>query len=81
MVGIHEKVKQLLSVIQNYAPLLSKFVSGLGETVGMLSEVGGTIADRINNVYEDYTESKSKKKNYGFMDGVRSFARPSAMKN
>jgi hypothetical protein len=36
MVGIHKKVKQLLSVIQNYAPLLSKFVPGLGETVEML---------------------------------------------
>jgi hypothetical protein len=34
MVGIHKKVKQLLNVIQNYAPLLYKFVPGLGETVG-----------------------------------------------
>jgi hypothetical protein len=80
MVGIHKKVKLLLSVIQNYAPLLSKFVPGLGETVGMLSEVGDSVADGINNVYEDYTEARSNKKNYGFMDGVRSFTRPSAMK-
>jgi hypothetical protein len=70
----------ILSVIQNYAPLLSKFVPGLGETVGMLSEVGGNVADGINNVYEDYTEAKSNKKNYGFMDGVRSFTKPSVMK-
>jgi hypothetical protein len=33
-------VKQLLNVIQQYAPLLSKFVPGLGETVGAISEVG-----------------------------------------
>jgi hypothetical protein len=56
MVGIHKKVKQLLNVIQNYAPLLSKFVPRLGETVGMLSEVGGSVADGINNVYEDYIQ-------------------------
>jgi uncharacterized phage infection (PIP) family protein YhgE len=80
MVGIHKKVKQLLNVIQNYAPLLSKFVPGLGDTVGMLSEVGGSVADGINNVYEDYTEAKSNWQNYGFMDGVRSFTKPSAMK-
>jgi hypothetical protein len=80
MVGIHKKVKQLLSVIQNYAPLLSKFVPGLGETVGMLSDVGGSVVDGINNAYEDYTESKSNKKNYGLMDGLRSFTRPTAMK-
>jgi hypothetical protein len=79
MVGIHKKVKQLLSVIQNYAPLLSKCVPGLGETVGMLSEVRGSVADGINNVYEDYTESKSNNRKYGFMDGVRSFNRPSAV--
>jgi hypothetical protein len=63
MVGIHKKVKQLLSVIQNYAPLLSKFVPGLGETVGMLSEVGSSVADGINNVYEDYTDAKSNQRN------------------
>jgi hypothetical protein len=80
MVSIHKKIKQLLSVIQNYAPLQSKFVPGLGETVGMFSEVGCSVANGINNVYEDYTESRAKKKNYRFMDGVRSFTRPSAMK-
>jgi hypothetical protein len=80
MVDIHKKVKQLLKVIQNYASLLSKFVPGLGETVGMLSEVGGSVVDGIDNVYENYTESRANKKNYGFMDGVRSFTRPSAMK-
>jgi hypothetical protein len=65
-------------VIQQYAPLLSKFVPGLRETVGAISEVGGNIADGINNVYDDYTESKYNKRNYGFMDGVRSFTRPGA---
>jgi hypothetical protein len=71
----------LLNVIQQYAPILSKFEPGLGETVEAISGVGENIADRINNVYEDYTESKSNKRNYGFMDGVRSFTRPSAVKN
>jgi hypothetical protein len=80
MVGIHKKVKQLLSVIKNYAPLLSKFVPGLGETIGMLSEVGGLVADGINNVYEDYTAAQSNKKNYKFINSVRSFTRPNAMK-
>jgi hypothetical protein len=80
MVGVHKKIKQLLNVIQQYAPLLSKFVPGLGETVSAISEVGGGVADGINNVYEDYTEAKSKKNRYGIMDGVRSFVRPSAMK-
>jgi hypothetical protein len=60
MVGIHKKVK-LLNVIQQCVPLLSNFVPGLGETVAAISEVGENIADRINNVYEDYTESKSNK--------------------
>jgi hypothetical protein len=36
--------------------------------------------DGINNVYEDYTESKSNKQRYGLKDGVRSFTKPSAMK-
>jgi hypothetical protein len=80
MVGIHKKVKQLLNVIQNYAPLLSKFVLGSGETVGMLSEVGSLVEDGINNVYSDYSEARSNKKRYCLMDGVRSFTRPSAMK-
>jgi hypothetical protein len=56
MVGIHKKIKQLLNVIHNNAPLLSKFAPGLGETVGMLSEVGSSVVDGINNVYEDYSE-------------------------
>jgi hypothetical protein len=80
MVGIHKKIKQLLNVIQQYAPLLSKFVPGLGETVGMLSDVGSSIADGINNVYEDYSEARLNKKRYGMMDMVRSFTRPSAVK-
>ena len=80
MVGIYKKVKQLLNVIQTYAPILSKFVPGLGETVEMISSVGDKVADGVNNVYEDYTESKSKNRKYNFMDGIRSFTRPSAMK-
>jgi hypothetical protein len=48
MVGIHKKVKQLLNVIQKYAPLLSKFIPGLRETVGAISEVGENIADGIS---------------------------------
>jgi hypothetical protein len=52
----------------------------LGETVEAISEVGGNIVDGINNVYEDCAESKTNKRNYGFVDGVRSFTRPSAMK-
>jgi hypothetical protein len=67
-------------VIQQYTPLLSKFVPGLGETVRAISEVGGNIADGINNVYEDYTDTKSKKNEYCLMDCVRSFTRPSAIK-
>jgi hypothetical protein len=80
MVSIHKKVKQLLNVIQNYAPLLSKFVLGLGETVNILSEIGCSITHRINNIYKNYTKSKSNKKRYYLMDGVRSFTRPSPVK-
>jgi hypothetical protein len=46
----------------------------------MISKVGGNVADGINNIYEDYTESKSNKRKYSLMDGVRSFTRSSAMK-
>jgi hypothetical protein len=66
--------------MQQYAPLLSKFVPGLGEAIGILSDIGSLVADGINNVYEDYTESKSNKKRYGLMDGVRSFTRQGAVK-
>jgi hypothetical protein len=37
MVSIHKKAKQLLNVIQQYTPILSKFIPGLGETVGAIS--------------------------------------------
>jgi hypothetical protein len=43
-------------------------------------EGGGNTLDGINSVYEDCTDGKSKKNKYGFMDGVRSFTRPSAVK-
>jgi hypothetical protein len=66
--GIHKKIKQLLNVVQQYAPLLSKYVPGLGEIIGSVSGVGENIVDGINNVYEDYTESKSNKRDYGLMD-------------
>jgi hypothetical protein len=81
MVRIHKKVNQLLNLIQQYAPLLLKYVPGLGETVEAISGVGENIADEISNVYKDYIESKSNKRKYDFMDGVRSFTRPSPVKN
>jgi phage-related minor tail protein len=81
MVGIHKKIKQLLKVVQQYAPLLSKFVPGLGEIVESVSGVGENIVDGINNVYSDYSDAKSNKRNYGLMDGVRYFTRQSAVKN
>jgi hypothetical protein len=71
----------LLNVIQQYAPLLSKFILGLGETVGAISEVGENIADEINKVYEEYTKSKTNKRKYGIMDGIISFTKPCAVKN
>jgi hypothetical protein len=37
MVGIHKKIKQLLNLVQQYTPLLSKFVPGLGEIVETVS--------------------------------------------
>jgi hypothetical protein len=43
----------------------------LGEIVEAINEVGGNIADGINNLYEDYTDAKSKRNKYGFIDGVR----------
>jgi hypothetical protein len=48
--------------------------------VESVSGVGENIVDGINNVYEDYTKSKSNKREYGLIDGVRSFTRPSALK-
>jgi hypothetical protein len=81
MVGIYKKVKQLLNIIQQYAPLLSKIPPGFGETIGKISEVGENGADGINNIYEDYTEAKSKNRKYNVFDGVKSFIRPTnAMK-
>jgi hypothetical protein len=68
----------LLNVIQQYAQILSKFIPGLDETVGAISEVGENIADGINNVYEDYTDAKSNRRKYGVMDGVRSFTSPTS---
>jgi hypothetical protein len=68
----------LLNVVQQYTPLLSKFVPGLSKTVGAISEVGENIADGINNVYEDYTYAKSNRRKYGVMDGIRSFTRPAS---
>jgi hypothetical protein len=81
MVRIHKKVKQLLNVIQQYTPLLLKFVSGLSETVEAISGVGENIVDGINNDYQNYTKSKSNKREYVLMDGVKSFTKPNAVKN
>jgi hypothetical protein len=47
----------------------------------VLAGVGENIVDGINNVYSDYSDAKSNKQDYGLMDGVRSFTRPSAVKN
>jgi hypothetical protein len=73
MVGIHKKVKKLLSIIQKYSPILSAFVPGLGEVVGSLSELGEDVADGVNNVYDDYSIAKNDSKIYNFGDGIRSF--------
>jgi phage-related protein len=65
MVDIHKKIKQLLKVVQQYTLLLSKFVPGLGETIGGFSEIGENIVDGINNIHSDYLKSKSNKREYG----------------
>jgi hypothetical protein len=78
MVGIHKKVKKLLGIIQKYSPILSAFVPGLGEVVGLLSELGEDVADGVNNVHEDYSMAKNDSKKYNFGDGIRSFLRNGA---
>jgi DNA polymerase/3'-5' exonuclease PolX len=49
---------------------------GMGELVGNVAGIGESIADGINNVYEDRKSAKQKGKKYGIGDGVESFFRP-----
>jgi phage-related protein len=75
MVGIYKKIKKILSIVQQYAPILDKFVPGVGTLVKSVAQVGDGIADGVNNVYEDYTSAKKSGSKYGFFDGVKSFGR------
>jgi hypothetical protein len=76
MVGIYRKIKQILNAVQQYAPILDKFAPGVGALVGSVAALGDDITDGVNNVYEDYSEAKKSGGEYGFLDGVKSFARP-----
>jgi hypothetical protein len=78
MVGINRKVIQLAKLLQKYSPILDEVAPGLGTLVGSVAGIGETIADGVNNVYENYTRAKRKGKKYNFTDGVESFMRPSA---
>jgi hypothetical protein len=78
MVGIYKKIKQILKMIQTYAPLIDKFAPGIGALVGSTAQLTDNITDGINNVYEDYSEAKNSGQEYGFRDGLSSFGRPSA---
>jgi hypothetical protein len=77
MVGIYRKAKQLIKLIQQYAPFLDKIVPGLGVSVGSVAGIADNVADGINNVYEDYDVAQKKKENYGLSQGLRSFFKPS----
>jgi hypothetical protein len=73
MVGIYKKVKQILKLVNQYAPFLDNIVPGLGtavQSVGSLVDVG---VDGGNSVYNDYIKAKQSGGRYGFADGVRSF--------
>jgi hypothetical protein len=78
MVGIYKKVKQLLQFIQDYAPYLDRFAPGMGSLIGATGSLGETIADGVNNVYDDYHEALKTGGSYGLGEGIRSFARPAA---
>jgi hypothetical protein len=75
MVGIYHKVRQLLNIVQKYAPILSNIAPGLGEAVGTIADLAEGVTDGANNVYEDYNTSKKANKSYCFTDGVKSFVR------
>ena len=76
MVGIYKKVKQILNMIRTYAPILNKIAPGIAPLILPLTSVTETIADGVNNVYEDYGAAKKKSEKYGFFDGVKSFLDP-----
>jgi hypothetical protein len=48
MVGIYRKVKQLLNIVQKYAPILSNIAPGLGEAVGTIADLAEGITDGVN---------------------------------
>jgi hypothetical protein len=79
MVGIYRKVKQLLNLVQDITPYLNKFTPGLGPLIHAGASFGESVADGINNVYEDYQAAKKSGTSYGIGDGIKSFARPTAV--
>jgi hypothetical protein len=81
MVGIYRKIKQILEVVKKYSPFLDNVAPGLGTLVGSAASLADSVADGVNNVYDDYTEAKKSGKKYGLIDGVKSFARPPAAVN
>ena len=81
MVGIYRKIKQVLDIVQQYAPFLDKIAPGVGTLVGSVAQLGDDITEGANNVYEDYNEAKKTGSEYGFLDGVKSFARPASKKS
>jgi hypothetical protein len=78
MVGIYRKVKQVLQLLQDMAPYIDRFAPGIGSLVGAGANIGETVADGVNNVYEDYHTARKSGEEYGFGEGLRSFARPTA---
>jgi hypothetical protein len=48
-------------------------MSGIGELEGSVAGIGESVADGINNIYEDRKHAKQKGKKYGIGDGVESF--------
>jgi hypothetical protein len=73
MVGFTRKIKQVLNMIKQYSPFLSKLYPGLGEVVGTAAGLGEGLTDGFERVYDDYSSSKKGGKKYGLMDGIKSF--------
>jgi hypothetical protein len=76
MVGIYKKAKQLFQLISKYAPLLNNIVPGLGEVVGIGSQIADKAADGFNSIHNDYTAAKKSGEKYGFGQGIKSFFKP-----
>jgi hypothetical protein len=76
MVGIYRKVKQVLKLLQNMAPYIDMFAPGIGSLVEAGANVGESVADGVNNVYEDYHAARKSGEDYGFGEGLKSFSRP-----